>query len=102
MGTDHCDSYTGECVCKPNVVGEKCDVCAFEHYGFQSGAGCLPCDCAEASESGQCEDLDGRCRCKEGVAGRTCDRCAAGYWNYTADGCTCKYKFSYFNETLGL
>lgn len=91
LGTDHCDSSTGECICKNNVIGEKCDRCEDNHYGYSSGNGCVPCDCAEASESDQCEDADGQCRCKEGVAGRACDRCAPGYWNYTSEGCVCKY-----------
>ncbi|KAL3275284.1 hypothetical protein HHI36_020052 [Cryptolaemus montrouzieri] len=96
LGTDHCNSHTGECVCKPNVEGEKCDRCKYEHFGFQSGKGCQACMCAEASESSQCDDNSGECKCKEGVAGRTCDRCAAGHWNYTADGCdSCGCKSDY-------
>lgn len=91
LGTDHCDSYTGECICKNNVIGEKCDRCEDNHYGFSTGRGCVPCDCGEASESNQCEDADGQCRCKEGVAGRACNRCAPGYWNYTSDGCICTF-----------
>lgn len=89
MGMDHCESFSGKCVCKPNVVGEKCDRCEVEHYGFQSGRGCIPCECAEASESDQCDDVTGQCKCKPGVTGRSCDRCASGYWNYTSGGCVC-------------
>lgn len=87
MGTEHCDSYSGICECWPNVVGDKCDRCEIEHYGFSSGEGCTLCDCQIASESSQCDDTTGQCRCKRGVTGRTCDRCAPGFWNYTADGC---------------
>lgn len=39
-GTEFCDSYSGKCVCHPNVVGEKCDRCLKDHYGFESGRGC--------------------------------------------------------------
>lgn len=91
LGIDYCNSNTGECVCKPNVIGEKCDRCKLEHYGFQSGAGCVPCDCEGASDSAQCDDVTGQCRCKPGVTGRSCDRCSAGFWNYTSEGCVCKY-----------
>lgn len=62
-----------------------------KHYGFQSGGGCVPCDCAEASDSSQCDDVTGQCRCKPGVSGRSCNRCSAGFWNYTVDGCVCKF-----------
>jgi laminin alpha 3/5 len=44
LGTDHCDPSTGECVCHNNVDGEKCDRCLPDHYGFDSGYGCLACD----------------------------------------------------------
>lgn len=90
VGTKHCNSYTGQCECKPNVIGEKCERCELEHYGFQSGQGCTLCSCGLASLSAQCDDATGQCRCKPGVTGRTCDRCAPGYWNYTEKGCVCK------------
>lgn len=90
FGTDHCNHESGECVCRRNVIGEKCDRCEVEHYGFESGGGCVPCQCGVASYSTQCDDVTGQCRCKPGVTGRTCDTCAPGYWNYTSDGCICK------------
>ncbi|CAH0547112.1 unnamed protein product [Brassicogethes aeneus] len=97
LGINHCDSSTGTCICKPNVVGEKCDRCDVEHFGFDSGRGCSPCNCSSASDSSQCDDTTGQCKCKSGVTGTTCNRCQAGYWNYTSDGCIscrCKSEFS--------
>jgi hypothetical protein len=41
-GTKECDSHTGLCQCHDNVVGEKCDRCQVEHYGFNA---CQVCDC---------------------------------------------------------
>ncbi|XP_018320894.1 laminin subunit alpha [Agrilus planipennis] len=96
-GRERCDSHTGQCICKPNVEGEKCDRCVAEHYGFQSGQGCIPCNCSPASLSAQCHDQTGQCQCKPGVTGRNCDRCTAGYWNFTSDGCIscgCKSEYS--------
>lgn len=29
-----CDEYGGNCHCKPNVVGRRCDRCAPGTYGF--------------------------------------------------------------------
>lgn len=86
-GTEHCDSYVGTCHCHPNVIGQKCDRCEEDHYGFEFGRGCYPCECAIASNSTQCDDHTGECRCKPGVTGRQCDRCLPGYWNYTSEGC---------------
>lgn len=87
-GTNKCDSYSGTCQCHPNVIGEKCDSCQVDHFGFTSGEGCKACNCQIASESTQCEDLTGQCKCKRGVTGRTCDHCAPGFWSYTPDGCS--------------
>ena len=113
-GTKECDHQTGQCLCRENIVGEKCDRCADNHYGFSTCnvpirlvdfssyfftiqllmrlyfQGCTACNCANASLSSQCDDLTGSCRCKDGVVGQICDRCAAGYWKYSDSGCTCK------------
>lgn len=88
LGTEHCDNYIGTCHCHDNVIGDKCDRCEQDHYGFDSGLGCKSCDCGVASNSTQCDDHTGDCRCRPGVTGRQCDRCLPGYFNYTEAGCT--------------
>ncbi|KAL0902126.1 hypothetical protein ABMA27_000070 [Loxostege sticticalis] len=87
FGMERCDPSTGTCVCRPGVVGDKCDRCAPDHYGLDSGLGCTPCECALAATASQCDPASGQCRCAKGVTGRHCEQCAAGYWNYTKDGC---------------
>ena len=87
-GMEHCDSYNGQCYCRQNVVGEECDRCAENHYGYGTCDGCKACECGTASESSQCDEATGQCRCKPGVTGRRCDQCIQGYWNYGPDGCT--------------
>lgn len=86
-GMARCDSYNGICECKSNVVGETCDRCEVDHFGYESCNGCEPCDCGVASNSTQCDETTGQCSCKPGVTGRKCDRCIAGYWNYGPEGC---------------
>lgn len=87
-GMEHCDNFTGQCYCRENVVGESCDRCEDDHYGYESCDGCKACSCDLASESSQCDENTGQCKCKPGVTGRRCDQCVPGYWNYGSEGCT--------------
>lgn len=69
-----CNTYTGQCFCKPGVTGLRCDKCEAFQYGF-SNEGCTACDCdTSGSKSSQCDE-NGQCLCNENVEGRTCNRC---------------------------
>ena len=37
---DECDRYSGQCSCKPNVIGRTCDQCRPDYFNFTSGQGC--------------------------------------------------------------
>uniref|UniRef100_A0A670YBI5 Laminin subunit beta 3 n=1 Tax=Pseudonaja textilis TaxID=8673 RepID=A0A670YBI5_PSETE len=68
-----CDDETGRCFCLSNVVGEKCDECAVNHWKIASGEGCWPCNChPQNSLSLQCNQFTGQCQCREGYGGLTC------------------------------
>ncbi|KAM6083233.1 laminin subunit alpha-2 isoform 2-T2 [Chlamydotis macqueenii] len=83
-----CDSRTGQCECKANVIGRRCDICQPETFGLQSSRGCVPCNCNSfGSKSFDC-DGDGQCYCQPGVTGKKCDRCAHGFYNFEEGGCT--------------
>ncbi|NWU64822.1 LAMA2 protein, partial [Pterocles burchelli] len=83
-----CDSRTGQCDCKANVIGRRCDVCKPETFGLQSSTGCVPCNCNSfGSKSFDC-DGDGQCYCQPGVTGKKCDHCAHGFYNFEEGGCT--------------
>uniref|UniRef100_A0A452E6V7 Laminin subunit alpha-2 n=1 Tax=Capra hircus TaxID=9925 RepID=A0A452E6V7_CAPHI len=83
-----CHPQTGQCECKPNVQGRRCDECKPETFGLQSARGCLPCNCNSfGSKSFDCEE-SGQCWCQPGVTGKKCDRCAHGYFNFQEGGCT--------------
>uniref|UniRef100_A0A674CHK0 Laminin, alpha 1 n=1 Tax=Salmo trutta TaxID=8032 RepID=A0A674CHK0_SALTR len=98
-----CDLLTGQCTCKPNVVGEKCDQCQVCRF-LLSGQGCRDCNCSQSgSVSTACEE-EGRCQCIPGVAGDKCDRCYHGYFNYQDSGCTqceCAHTHGNCNATTG-
>ncbi|KAI1304937.1 Laminin subunit alpha [Halotydeus destructor] len=96
-GTQMCDPYTGKCICKPNVDGERCDTCKPDNFGFYTGRGCTSCNCKNASLDSQCDD-SGQCPCKPGAAGLQCETCEPGFWKYSNEGCescNCGTKFSY-------
>lgn len=58
-GTESCDKATGQCLCKPNVIGDRCDACAADTWGFDSGNGCSFCNCSIASTDSQCDNVTG-------------------------------------------
>ncbi|KAM7136527.1 laminin subunit alpha-2 isoform 5-T5 [Molossus nigricans] len=83
-----CHTSTGQCECRPNVQGRRCDECKPETFGLQSARGCVPCNCNSfGSKSFDCEE-NGQCWCQPGVTGKKCDHCAHGYFNFQEGGCT--------------
>ncbi|XP_073325739.1 laminin subunit alpha-5 [Pagrus major] len=89
-----CDTLSGQCRCKNNVVGRQCDRCAPGFYGFPN---CRPCDCNEAgTEEEVCDSFTGQCLCKENVQGSRCDQCRVGTFHLdptNPKGCTSCFCF---------
>ncbi|XP_058418334.1 laminin subunit alpha-5 [Diceros bicornis minor] len=84
-----CDMDSGQCKCRPNVAGRRCDACAPGFHGYPA---CRPCNCHQAgSAPGVCDPLTGQCYCKENVQGPRCDQCRLGTFSLDAanpKGCT--------------
>uniref|UniRef100_UPI0037E9B905 laminin subunit alpha-5 n=1 Tax=Semicossyphus pulcher TaxID=241346 RepID=UPI0037E9B905 len=87
-GTESCDPYTGQCRCKPGVIGQRCERCVDGSFGFDSCSGCRQCDCeASAALVQPCDPQSGQCSCQPGVNGPSCRQCAPGHWDYSPNGC---------------
>ncbi|KAM3618812.1 uncharacterized protein V6R79_025116 [Siganus canaliculatus] len=90
----NCDTISGQCRCKNNIVGRQCDRCAPGFYGYPN---CRPCECNEAgTEEDVCDSFTGRCLCKENVQGSRCDQCRVGTFHLdptNPKGCTSCFCF---------
>lgn len=65
-----CDEVTGQCDCRPDVSGQRCDHCGAGFWGFPF---CRRCDCNGLSDD--CDVQTGECRsCRLNAAGPRCDR----------------------------
>ncbi|XP_075319241.1 usherin [Odontesthes bonariensis] len=91
-----CNQNSGQCRCKPHVIGLLCDRCEFGYWNLSYPEGCLPCDCDPlGSLSPFCEPEGGQCQCKPGVGGQRCDSCGSGLYGLRLEGscaaCNCSH-----------
>ena len=88
-----CNSITGKCSCKPNVVGHDCDKCKDGFWNLNSGNGCEACNCDPiGSINATCDDATGQCFCRDGIFGLRCDKLMPLYFGFSVDGaepCDC-------------
>ncbi|XP_036145001.1 laminin subunit alpha-1 isoform X3 [Monomorium pharaonis] len=83
-----CDIVSGQCQCKPHVIGRQCNECTVGYWGMASAAGCTPCGCdSMGSYNASCHNDTGECYCKPGVGGPRCDTCLSGYYGFSTNGC---------------
>uniref|UniRef100_A0A6Q2YJC7 Laminin, beta 2 (laminin S) n=1 Tax=Esox lucius TaxID=8010 RepID=A0A6Q2YJC7_ESOLU len=85
-----CDIRGGQCRCRPNIIGRRCDKCGPGTYGF-GPAGCKACECSlEGAVTRFCDQQTGQCPCRHGAYGQRCDGCHAGHWGFpNCKPCVC-------------
>ncbi|XP_076344696.1 laminin subunit beta-1-like isoform X3 [Tachypleus tridentatus] len=88
--SEQCDQLGGQCQCKTNVIGRRCDRCATGTYGLDA-KGCKACNChSEGSLDNFCNIETGQCRCHGNTYGQRCDKCPPGFWNFpNCEVCSC-------------
>ncbi|XP_055465169.1 usherin [Psammomys obesus] len=81
-----CNPLSGQCVCKEEARGLKCDTCRENFFGLPWST-CQACNCSAAgSQAGTICDRDtGQCVCKPNVGGRQCNQCLEGFFTLRQD-----------------
>ncbi|XP_067003262.1 laminin subunit gamma-1 [Anabrus simplex] len=88
FGPPVCDQLTGQCQCKPHVLGKNCDRCEDGFYNIFSGEGCHACKCDPTGSLNQtCDVSTGQCHCRPGITGLRCDVCEAYRYGFSTEGC---------------
>ena len=83
-----CDKLTGQCPCKNNVIGRRCDEAPMGFWNLVLGEGGQRCDCdPKGSFNRSCHLYHGQCHCREGVSGRKCDQCLPNHYGFSSTGC---------------
>ena len=81
----NCNSFGGQCQCKPHVIGKQCSRCEPEYFGFPD---CKQCSCPPTAT---CNEETGDCICAPfvtGTADNPCSECEENTFGYDAiTGC---------------
>uniref|UniRef100_A0A7N5K8M0 Laminin subunit beta 4 n=1 Tax=Ailuropoda melanoleuca TaxID=9646 RepID=A0A7N5K8M0_AILME len=99
-------TVAGQCLCKENVEGTKCDQCKPNHHGLSAAdpVGCQPCNCNPFGSLplSTCDVDTGQCLCQPFATGPHCEECTAGYWGledhlHGCSPCDCDIGGAYSN-----
>ncbi|XP_067657900.1 uncharacterized protein [Haliotis asinina] len=86
--TRNCKVVGGECVCKSNVEGERCDTCKPLTYNITESNpdGCTRSNC-DSRGSSSCNNETGECHCRTNVVNSNCSGCKEKHYWTSQTGC---------------
>ncbi|XP_078397304.1 laminin subunit alpha-3 isoform X1 [Cetorhinus maximus] len=70
-----CNPFGGQCSCRPNVIGRRCDRCATGYFMFPN---CRPCNCGRRL----CDEVTGQCICPPQTVKPSCETCIKQTFSY--------------------
>ncbi|XP_048384559.1 laminin subunit alpha-3 [Stegostoma tigrinum] len=70
-----CNSFGGQCSCRPNVIGRQCNRCATGYFMFPN---CRPCNCGKRL----CDEVTGQCICPPQTVKPPCETCEKQTFSY--------------------
>ena len=96
LKSDSFGMVAGDCFCKANVIGNKCQSCRIGYFNISANNvdGCQRCDClVQGTLDGDtsCSQSEGQCVCKNNTIGLKCQHCKDNFYNLTMtneEGCT--------------
>nr|XP_056710908.1 laminin subunit alpha-3 [Euleptes europaea] len=81
-----CNPVGGQCSCKANIIGRRCNKCQTGYYGFPF---CRPCTCGRRL----CDDVTGKCICPPETVKPRCEVCLKQHFSYHplagCEACNC-------------
>lgn len=84
-----CAQFGGQCPCKDNIIGRRCEICKTGFYGYPN---CKPCNCPSTA---YCQPETGECKCPPRVIGELCDQCEPGTYGFHpiigCEECSCSH-----------
>ena len=97
-----CAQLGGQCKCRANVLGRRCDHCAAGFWNFGPN-GCESCDChPSGSRNKICNVRSGACLCNENAHGQKCDSCGPGSWGWPdCRPCSCNLHAQFCDSKTG-
>ncbi|XP_071801736.1 laminin subunit alpha-2-like isoform X1 [Asterias amurensis] len=103
--TNFCNKGTGQCICKTNVEGNRCDTCMTGSYSLDANNpdGCSLCNCSDgASLSGQCDATTGTCTCRPNIARRACNETMPGFYVPKLDQLTLEAELAFADKVVSI